>query len=183
MDNSLVERAQRGDRDAYEALARASVRRLFAVASRILRDPDAAEDAVQQTLVVMWRDIGGLRDPERFEAWTYRMVIRQCQTEARRRRRMTGRIVDLSDELAGTTDDLRAVAVRDQLDRAFGSLSTDHRAVLVLHHVVGLPTAEIAAILGVPVGTVGSRLHQARQAMRAAIEADDRVTVHEGHPA
>src|SRR5690349_13480954 len=97
MTRDLVERAQRGDRAAYEQLARASARRLFLVASRILRDVDAAEDAVQQTLVAMWQDLSTLRDPDRFDAWTYRMVVRYCRAESRRHRRMGVTIVDLSD--------------------------------------------------------------------------------------
>lgn len=183
MSRVLVERAQAGDRDAYELLARGAARRLFLVASRILRDADAAEDAVQQTLVAIWRDLGSLRDPDRFDAWTYRMVVRYCRTEERRHRRMGVAIVDLSGSLASARDDVADVAVRDQLGHAFDALSDDHRAVVVLHHMMGLPIGEIAEILGVPYGTVGSRLHHALRAMRAAIEAGERATAPGGQPA
>jgi RNA polymerase sigma-70 factor (ECF subfamily) len=183
MSRSLVERAQRGDRDAYEELARSSARRLFLVASRILRDPDAAEDAVQQTLVAIWRDIGSLRDPDRFEAWTYRLVVRYCRAEDRRHRRMGVTIVDLSETMATVGDDLGQVATRDALERAFERLSKDQRAVVVLHHLVGLPLGEIAEITGVPYGTVGSRLHHAMRQMRASIDAADRATVQQRQPA
>ncbi len=183
MSRVLVERAQAGDRDAYELLARGAARRLFLIASRILRDTDAAEDAVQQTLVAIWRDLGSLRDPDRFDAWTYRMVVRYCRTEERRNRRMGVAIVDLSGSLASARDDVAGVAVRDQLGHAFDALSHDHRAVVVLHHLMGLPIGEIAEILGVPYGTVGSRLHHALRAMRAAIEAGERATAPGGQPA
>jgi len=183
MSRALVEKAQRGDRDAYEQLARDAAHRLFLVASRILRDADAAEDAVQQTLVAMWRDIGTLRDPDRFEAWTYRIVVRYCRAETRRHRRMGVTVVDLSDSMAAATDGFAEVALRDQLGRAFERLSLDHRTVVVLHHLVGLPLAEIAEILDIPYGTVGSRLHHAMRALRTAIESAERTPVPGGQPA
>ena len=183
MDRVLVERAQRGDRDAYEALARASASRLYLTASRIVRDADRADDAVQQTLVAMWRELPSLRDPDRFEAWTYRLVVRFCLAESRRARRTGIREIRL-DELTPTRSDAFADAdLRDQLDRALADLSTDHRAVVVLHHYAGLPIGEIADILGVPYGTVGSRLHHATRALRAAIEAGDRAAVTGVQPA
>jgi RNA polymerase sigma-70 factor (ECF subfamily) len=183
MTRALVERAQMGDRDAYEQLARDAARRLFLVASRILRDVDAAEDAVQQTLVAAWRDLGSLRDPDRFDAWTYRMVVRYCRSEARRHQRAGVSIVDLSEAMAAARDDVGEVATRDELGRAFEALSPDHRAVVVLHHLMGLPLTEIAEIMDVPYGTVGSRLHHALRTMRAAIEADERLTAPGGQPA
>ncbi len=183
MVKALVERAQQGDRDAYEQLARGASRRLFVVASRILRDTDAAEDAVQQALVAMWQDLPSLRDPERFDAWTYRLVVRACRSQSRRERRLGIRVVDLSEAMAAASDDVAHVAVRDQLGRAFGALSQDHRTVVVLHHLVGLPIGEIAEILDVPYGTVGSRLHHAMKAMRASLDAAERATVRGGQTA
>jgi RNA polymerase sigma-70 factor (ECF subfamily) len=183
MSRVLVERAQQGDRVAYEELARGSARRLFLVASRILRDTDAAEDAVQQTLVAIWRDLGSLRDPDRFDAWTYRLVVRACRSLGRRERRLGVTVVDLSDTLTASRDDIAEVATRDQLGRAFDGLSHDHRVVVVLHHLVGLPLGEIAEILNVPYGTVGSRLHHAMQSMRASLDAAERSTVAGGQPA
>ena len=183
MSAALVERAQGGDRDAYEQLARGAARRLFLVASRILRDTDAAEDAVQQTLVAIWQDLPSLRDPERFDAWTYRLVVRACRAQGRRERRWGIQIVDLSDELATARDDIGEIAQRDQLDRAFDQLSPDHRTVVVLHHLMGLALGEVAEILDVPYGTVGSRLHHAMRAMRAAIEASERASARGRQPA
>ena len=183
MNRVLVERAQRGDRDAYEQLARGVARRLFLIASRILRDTDAAEDAVQATLVAIWRDLPSLRDPDRFDAWTYRLIVRQCRNIGRRERRMGVTVVDLSDELRSRQDPVGDVAVRDELGRAFDALSRDHRTVVVLHYLVGLPIAEIAEILDIPYGTVGSRLHHGMRAMRAALDAAERSSVREGQPA
>jgi RNA polymerase sigma-70 factor, ECF subfamily len=183
MSRVLVERAQAGDREAYEQLARAAARRLFLVASRILRDTDAAEDAVQGALISMWRDLPSLRDPDRFDAWAYRLVVRHCHNLGRRERRSGVRVVDLTEDLRTERDGIGDVAVRDQLGRAFDALSRDHRAVVVLHHLVGLPIAEIAEILDVPYGTVGSRLHHAIRAMRASLDAAERVTAPGGQPA
>jgi RNA polymerase sigma-70 factor (ECF subfamily) len=183
MSRLLVERAQQGDRDAYEQLARGAARRLFLVASRILRDSDAAEDAVQQTLVDIWRDLPSLRDPDRFDAWTYRMVVRACHAQGRHERRRGIRVVDISADMAIARDHAGEVALRDQLGRAFDALSHDHRTVIVLHHLVGLPLGEIAEVLDVPYGTVGSRLHHAMRAMRASIEAAERAPAPGGQTA
>ncbi len=183
MTRALVVRAQTGDREAYEQLARGIARRLFLVAHRIVRDDAAADDATQDALVAIWRDLPSLRDPDRFDAWAYRMVVRYCRSEGRRHRRMGVTIVDLSDTLGEPRDDIAAVALRDELGRAFDALSHDHRTVVVLHHLLGLPLDEIAEILEIPYGTVGSRLHHAMRAMRASIEAAERTAVRGGQPA
>src|SRR5215208_6707010 len=97
MDRELVEQAQRGDADAYDALARASATRLYRVAHRILRDLDSANDATQQALIAMWREIPKLRDPDRFEAWTYQLVVRYCLMELRSKRRRLTVVRELSN--------------------------------------------------------------------------------------
>lgn len=183
MDWELVERAQRRDRDAYEALARASAPRLYRTAYRIVPDSDRADDAVQQTLVAMWRELPSLRDPDRFEAWTYRLVVRFCLVESRRARRTGVREIRIDETTPARSDAYTDADLRDQLSRALSQLSPDHRAVVVLHHYAGMPLGEIAEILGVPYGTVGSRLHHATRALRAAISAGDRSTVAGGQPA
>lgn len=174
MDQALVERARNGDREAYEALARASADRLYAIAWQVTRDPDLADDAVQQGLVAMWRDLPSLRDPARFEAWTYRLVTNACLQDLRRRRR-SGVVALAPDQVVPDRRDFAAaMALRDQLDRALATLSPDHRAVIVLRHFVDLPIDEIADVLGIPRGTVASRLHHATSALRAAVEAGER---------
>jgi RNA polymerase sigma-70 factor (ECF subfamily) len=183
VNRALVELAQQGDRDAYEALVRGSARRLYLIAYRIVRDVDQAEDAVQQTLVAIWQDLPSLRDPDRFDAWTYRILVRFCKEESRRRRRIGVTIVDLSEAMMVASNDVADIAVRDELDRAFGSLSQAHRVVVVLHHFAGLSLGEIADVLDIPYGTVGSRLHHALRAMRASIEATNRQSVPGGQPA
>jgi RNA polymerase sigma-70 factor (ECF subfamily) len=175
MDRELVERAQRGDREAYETLARDSARRLFLVCHRVLRDTDLAEDAVQRTLVAIWRELPGLRDPDRFDAWTYRMAMRFSLTEARRDRRMGGSVQLLPNDPPEAPDELAALYDRDALERGFRRLSPDHRAVVVLRYFVGLSLEEIGGVVGAPTGTVASRLHYALRDLRTALEADDGV--------
>ena len=183
MDRDLIERAQAGDRDAYEALVRASSSRLYLTAHRIVRDTDRADDAVQQTLVEIWRELPSLRDPDRFEAWTYRIVVRFCLQESRRARRTGVREIRIDDTEPTRSDAFADSDLRDQVDRALSELSPDHRAVVVLHHYSGLSLGEIAEVLGVPYGTVGSRLHHATRALRASIAADDRRSIAGGQPA
>jgi RNA polymerase sigma-70 factor (ECF subfamily) len=163
----LVERAQRGDHEAFDALATAAYHRLYAIARRILRDGYAAEDAVQETLVGAWRNLRSLRDPERFDAWIHRLLVRACGDEVRRSRRRPVAVPPLFDR-PSPTDDIESLVDHDEIERAFLLLSVEHRAVLVLTHYVGLPAAEVAAILGIPLGTVHSRLHYGVRASRTA---------------
>ena len=179
MDIDLVIRAQRGDEEAFASLAVAAGDRLHAVAHRILRDIELAEDATQQALLNVWRDLPQLRDPARFDAWSYRLLVRACYAEGRRTRQWTPNLRLLPADEPEVAEGLSSVVDRDQLERGFRRLSIDHRAVVVLHHYLDLPLDEIADLLGVPVGTVRSRLLHAMRGLRAAIEADARPTKRE----
>ena len=179
MDTDLVVRAQNGDEEAFASLAVAAGDRLHAVAHRILRDIDLAEDATQQALLAIWQDLPSLRDPARFDAWSYRLLVRACYAEARRTRRWTPNLRLLPADEAAVTDDSNVVVDRDQLERGFRRLSIEHRAVVVLHHYLDMPLDEVAETLGVPVGTVRSRLHHAMRGLRAALDADARPTPRE----
>ena len=174
MDRDLVELAQRGDREAFEVLARTHGDKLFGIAKRILRDLDRAEDAVQQALVIAWRELPRLRDPERFEAWLHRLLVHVCYAEARRRRVWSVNVRMLPADGPAAADTTGDVAERDELERGFRRLSPEHRALLVLHHYLGYEPTEIAETLGIPAGTARSRLHYAHRAMRAALEAEAR---------
>ena len=178
MLRELVERAAKGDQEAFASLVQVSSGRLYAVAYRILRDPYLAEDALQQTLITIWNELPRLRDPDRFEAWSYRVIVRASTAEAKRGKRATTTLRLLPDDAdqAPGPDEFGAVAERDRLDRGFKKLTANQRAVLVLHHFVGLTPVDMAEVLGIPVGTVGSRLHYATKALRAALEADERAT-------
>ena len=177
MDRDLVEQARHGDREAFGVLARVHGDRLYAIATRILREIDRSEDAVQQALVIAWQELPRLRDPDRFEPWLHRILVRCCYTEARRRRDWSVHVRALPLDGPGRPDETSALADRDQVDRGFRRLPPEQRALLVLHHYLGLTPSEIAETLGVPPGTVRSRLHYAHRAMRAALEADERSAV------
>jgi RNA polymerase sigma-70 factor (ECF subfamily) len=179
METELVARAQRGDQGAYALVAAEIADRFLAVARRILRDLDIAEDATQQALLSIWQDLPLLRDPARFEAWSYRILLRACYAEGRRTRRWAPNLRVLPDTESSTDDDLSSVVDRDQLERGFSRLSIDHRAVVVLHHYLDLPLDRVADILGIPVGTAHSRLHHAMRGLRAALDADARTPVRE----
>jgi RNA polymerase sigma-70 factor (ECF subfamily) len=144
------------------------------VAHRILRDIDLAEDATQQALLAIWRDLPTLRDPARFDAWSYRLLVRACYAEGRRTRQWTPNLRLLPADEPATTDALGSVVDRDQLERGFRRLSIDHRTVVVLHHYLDMPLETVADTLGVPIGTVRSRLHHAMRGLRAALDADAR---------
>jgi RNA polymerase sigma-70 factor (ECF subfamily) len=179
MDTDLVVRAQHGDEEAFASLAVAAGDRLHAVAHRILRDIELAEDATQQALLTVWRDLPQLRDPARFDAWSYRLLVRACYAEARRTRRWAPNLRLVPADEPAAADGTSSVADRDQLERGFRRLSIEHRAVVVLHHYLDMPLDEVAETLGVPVGTVRSRLHHAMRGLRAALDADARPTARE----
>ena len=176
MERMLVEAARTGDEEAFAAIARGLADRLFAVAYRILRDVGRAEDAVQETLVTAWRELPGLREAERFEAWIHRILVYACYAEARRTRRWSASLRVVSIEASMTDQDAtQAVATRDALERGFRRLPPEQSSVFVLHHYLGWPLGEIAETLGVPLGTVKSRMHYATGSLRAALEADSRT--------
>ena len=178
MRRDLVERAVAGDHDAFSELARVSIGRLYATARLILRDDGRAEDATQEALVAAWRDLSALRDPDRFDAWLHRLLVRACYREIRRGRHRWTIEVDVDGhELAPDADPGFDIADRDQLERGFRRLDPDQRIVLVLHYYLGLSLDEAAEALGVPPGTVRSRLSRATRAMRAALDADGRPPI------
>jgi RNA polymerase sigma-70 factor, ECF subfamily len=176
VQRDVVEAARNGDHEAFEVLATAAGDRLFAIACLILRDRQRAEDAVQEALVHAWRELPRLRDPDRFDAWLRRLIVNACADEGRQQRRWSTEVRMIRSE--PTSDDAASpLADRDQLERGFRRLKPEHRTVVVLHFYVGLPVPEIADTLGIPAGTVKSRLHYATAALRAALEADARSPI------
>jgi RNA polymerase sigma-70 factor (ECF subfamily) len=176
---TLVERARDGDDDAFTKLVDLDGDRCYAIAYRILRDVDRAKDAVQQAYLLAWRELPRLRDPERFEVWLYRLLVNACYEEARRHRRWITHVRELPMEGPAAPDPMVSVADRDALERAFARLTPEHRAVFVMHHYAGLPLAAIAEVVGVPVGTVKSRLHNSIRNLRAALEGGSQLEVAE----
>jgi RNA polymerase sigma-70 factor (ECF subfamily) len=174
MDEDLVVRARQGDQRAFEALTLAHYARLYRLAKNILRDRHAAEDATQQAILDIWRNFSRLRDPGRFNGWSYRLLVHACYAEARRAAPKVAEVGPLSEDIVSTSDEYSAVADRDQLERAFRHMSLDHRAVIVLRHLLGMTPEEVAEVLSVPRQTVYSRLRRAEASLQSALEADAR---------
>ena len=185
MERELIERARRGDRAAFEALVRLKVDAVYGTALAILGHEADAQDAVQDAFVSAWRSMAGLRDPDRFEAWFGRIVVNACRMSLRKRRGVREITVQSAGgDAIGADGDLQApssdrpladlAASADAFDRAFERLTADERALLVLRHRDELPVAEIAARLGIPAGTVKSRLFAARRALERALAREDR---------
>jgi len=172
MQRDLVVRAQRGDLDAFSSLTAGTTDRLFGAARLILRDDEQAADAVQDALLQAWLDVRGLRDPDRFDAWLHRLLVRACADQGRASRRRRAEVTNVAVDPASPSDDAASVDSRDELERAFLHLSVEHRAVLVLVHYVGMTAPEAARALGVPPGTVYSRLHYATRQMRDVLGSE-----------
>jgi RNA polymerase sigma-70 factor, ECF subfamily len=180
VDRDLVERARMGDREAFAILVHQVSDGLYAVAWRILRDSGLAEDALQNALVLAWRRLPKLRDPDRFEAWIHRILVHACYDESQRARSWRANVTVLPIEGPGRADDASAIADRDELERAFHRLTVEQRAVFVLHHYLGIPLVEVADLLGVPAGTARSRLHYAIAGLRHALLAPAEPIAREG---
>jgi RNA polymerase sigma-70 factor (ECF subfamily) len=179
----LVERARKGDRYAFADLVRASGARLDATARLILRDPELAQDAVQEALIRAWRSLPGLRDPASFDHWLHSLMVRACIDLIRKRKRRVIEVeVDPIHDPHAADDTLR-VADRDQLDRALAHLEPEIRAVVVLHFYLDLPLPKVAEMLGIPVGTAKSRLHRSMGMLRSAFAIDEATSPGELSPA
>jgi len=183
MQRDLVIAARDGDSDAYSQLVRASFPRLYGVANLILRDADRAQDAVQDALVLAWKHVRSLRDPDAWDPWLRRLTVRACYKVAKKERRRTEveQHVTLDAGTAVAHDHAAELAERDWVVGVLGSIDIDQRAVLVLHYYLDLPVREVANILDIPYGTAASRLHRGLEALRASMrgpgEADpDLVT-------
>ena len=184
MQPALVERAMRGDEDAFATLVSASADGCYALAYRILRDPHRAQDAAQRAMLGAWRDLPTLRDPTRFDAWLHRLVVNACYAELRAERRWVARVRLAPADTLPEPDIARAVVARDELDEAFRRLSPDQRAVVVLHHYVGYPLTEIASMLQISEATARTRLHRAVQRLRNALDHEEpSLAVSEERPA
>jgi RNA polymerase sigma-70 factor (ECF subfamily) len=168
----LVVRAGRGDHDAFTVLATAASSRLDAAARLILRDRELARDAVQNCMVRAWRDLPGLRDPDRFDAWLHRLLVNTCLDEARRRRRRPIEVEIQPIDVPANDDDTRRLADRDLVEQALARLDPEQRALVVMHYYLGYPLPDAARSLGISLPAAKSRLHRAMGALRRVLVAD-----------
>jgi RNA polymerase sigma-70 factor (ECF subfamily) len=172
-DSALVDRARRGDREAFDVIITGSIDRLYRLARLLVHDADLAEDAVQDALVKCWQRLPALRDTARFDPWLNRLLVNSAIDQSRSRRSFRAKVAVISAE-PSTPDSGSELADRDQIRRGLARLRPEHRAIIVLSHYLGLSMHDLAETLGIPVGTAKSRLHYAMAAMRAALDADER---------
>jgi RNA polymerase sigma-70 factor, ECF subfamily len=178
--SELVRRASRGDVAAFDELVASRLAQSLRLARAIVDSPADAEDVVQEAFVSAWRSLRRLREPEKFDAWFGRILVNTARSHIRRRGTVTP--ISIDRRRADSPDDehehpgrhdpaLDRVDSSDALARAIDRLSVDQRTILALHHLEDRPVAQIAAVLGIPVGTAKWRLHAARQALGRALEA------------
>ena len=168
MQRDLVKQAKAGDLDAFAQLVKTSGPRLKGIANLILRDSVRAEDALQDALLLAWRDIRALRDPDAWDAWVRRLTVNACYKVAGKERRRSKVELHVTPDpgTARTPDAAADVADREWVMSELGRLDIDRRTVLVLHYYLDLPLPEVAEILDIPYGTVTSRLHRGLEMMR-----------------
>ncbi len=173
MQRELVERARDGDLEAYSQLVRAAHPRLFGVANLILRDSDRAQDAVQDALLLAWRNVRSLRDPDAWDAWLRRLTVRACYRAAKKEKRRSLVELHVTPDAGSVKapDTAADFAERDWVMRELDQLDIDRRAVIVLHYYLDLSMPEVAEILDIPLGTAASRLHRGLKDMRTSIGA------------
>lgn len=174
MERELVAAARRGDRAAYDALVRRKVEAVYRTARAILGNDADAQDATQDAFVAAWRHLPRLRDLDKFEAWFGRIVVNACRQQLRHR----GAVREIAMPVGGGERNFahggHADATVDAVsfDRAFERLSVDDRSILTLHHADGRGLDEVAAILGIRVGTAKSRLLRARRALERSLDRE-----------
>jgi RNA polymerase sigma-70 factor, ECF subfamily len=171
----LVERARAGDHAAFSILAQDSLGRVYGAAKLILRDQDRTEDAVQEALLLAWRHVAAIRDPDAWDSWLYRLTVRACyrlagSPAARRVAKLDVRAEGAAARRASTEPDFtRTVVERARIMAALDGLPLEQRAVIVLHFYLDLPLTHAAAVLEVPPGTAKSRLHRGLETLRASL--------------
>jgi RNA polymerase sigma-70 factor (ECF subfamily) len=179
-EQSLVVRAADGDVAAFDALVAGRIDRCYRIAWSILQNDADAADATQEAFVSAWRTLPRLREIAAFDGWLNRIVANASYTVLRRRRRLRevqpSQILDDPDsEVQSAPDHVTesdVIVQRDAIGRAFDRLRPKERTILVLRYVEDLPVEGIARSLGIPEGTVKSRLHAARRAFEQAMEAE-----------
>jgi RNA polymerase sigma factor (sigma-70 family) len=157
--------------DAFEALSERCLDDSYRLAAVVLRDQAEAQDVVHDAVLLGWRKFGSLRDPARFDAWFGRIVLNLCRDRLRTRRRGQVREAALVAEMdMGGRDDFGRVMERDAITAAFPTLDPDLQLVVALRFYKDLQLEAIAELLGIPLGTVKSRLHTGLKRLRAELE-------------
>jgi RNA polymerase sigma-70 factor (ECF subfamily) len=170
----LVARAKRGDREAFDQLVGPLVSQAFRLAYAMLHDREAAEDAVQEAAIRAWRKLNNLRPDTEMRPWFLGIVANQCRTTQRGRWWSVLRLE--APHLAGGADFEDRVTSGEDVRQALRRLPPQHREVLILHYYLDLPLHEVAAVAGIPLGTVKSRINRGLAAMRPFFRSMEAVT-------
>lgn len=181
-DGELLRLAAAGDRDAFDALIRPRLDRLYRMAWAVTRSEADARDATQDACVLAWRELPRLRDRDKLDSWLNQIVVNAARGVVRRTSRVRVRELSIEQDPAegrtrvepSVVAETDVFADTDAIQRAFGRLDGGTRALLVLHYVEGAPLAQIARATGSPVGTVKWRLSNARRALEKALKAERR---------
>lgn len=180
-DAGLLKLAASGDADAFDALLRPRLDRLFRMAMAVTRSEPDARDATQEACVLAWRELPRLRHHDRFDAWLSQILVNSCRMVLRSRRRGSVREISIDDPLRAVSEgqpssppESDRLGETEAIRAAFDRLDPGVRSLLVLHYVEGRPLAEIATIIGSPVGTIKWRLSNARAALEKALKAERR---------
>jgi RNA polymerase sigma-70 factor (ECF subfamily) len=165
---SVIDRAQRGDQEAFAAMIRHYDPGLRALSFRLLGDRELMDDVLQEAYVKAFKALPRFRRQSKVGTWLYRIVYNACLDELRRRRR--GEELPLDERVPSPTTDPGDVAAgRGDLARALAALPPEDRAAVLLVDAQGLDYRETARVLGIPEGTVASRLNRARASLRTAL--------------
>jgi len=164
-DLALIERYLAGDVDAFNELMRAHEDRVFGICLRMLRDRDMALDAVQETFITVFRKVDRFAGRSAFSTWLYRVAVNTCYDVTRRTRRTQADPLPEGRDPAdpSSQDEFLAVEVRPDIQKALDALPQEFKAAVVLADLEGLALQTVGDILGVPVGTVKSRVFRGRR--------------------
>ena len=163
------------ERDSFDRLLRPELASAYRLAGYLLCDAGAAEDAAQEAVLRAWRAYPMLRDHGQFRPWLQRIVANVCRDQQRRRRLVRFVPLDGVTDEPESGDPFRASLDREAIGRAIAQLSGEHREVVVMRYMLDLTNEDIGERLGIPVGTVKSRLHYAFTALRRSLDRDSEV--------
>jgi RNA polymerase sigma-70 factor, ECF subfamily len=170
-DLVLVRDSMRGDTEAFTMLVRNYKDFVYRIVYAILQNHVDTEDVLQETFIKAYQSIIGLRDERTFPSWIARIATRTALDWKQRMNRLRAVPVEL-EQIVSERDPNKGIRIRVDLENALGQMSTEHRAILVLREIHGFDYEEIAGILKIPVGTVRSRLFNARVRLRRILQGE-----------
>lgn len=174
-DAEYVRRLQHGETDAFEILIRRHEKTIFNLVYRMLGDYDEAAETSQEVFLSAYRAIDRFRGEANFSTWLYRIALNHTSTRRKNLNRRQQRIVPLEDTepvrdpQPGPAETIEKKEIRERVQSALNTLEPDDATVILLRDLQDIPYEEVARLLEIPVGTVKSRLHRARQALKSQL--------------